>query len=887
MAVESVVNVRVKGSVIDFEQAVARIDRIAKQQQSRFAADQRRQVQLAKETAAKADLTPIFQKQTASIQSLRGELVKLAPALAAAFSVSEATAAADTWTRFNNSLAVAGLEGAKLAAVQDALYASAQKNGIQLESLGVLFGRASQAAGELGASQSQLLQFTDGITNALRVQGGSAASASGALLQLSQALGAGTVRAEEFNSINEGARPILEAVAQGSDRFGGSVAKLRAAVMDGTVSSKEFFQAFLAGASMLEEKAAKTALTVDASMTKLQNALVKYVGETDASLGATERLSQGLQLLAENLDSMFLAITVVGAAMTGRMVAPMIRAQVVTGLATVENMRYQASLASMAVAQGTMTASAVRATTAMTGLRGAMAFLGGPWTIAITAIGAALGYLAIKNMEAKKASSSLEDTLRDVDEALKATEWASKAASVATEGFAEHNDAARKLAESLTGQLGELADKYYEVAAAAKTAAINELMAKNASLETAISEQRAKIAEKRNDRTRLVTGPREPGALGAAGGLATLGIDPGATANVSRETAALNNLLNAQQDVLTRVRELNNTAATDPHWGGAAAIASVAGKPKGKGAGKSGPTAEELAAKRDAIQLDNEIALARERNDTAELRRLEFKKEQIGLINSLKEAGLKQTEAESLAESFIYAKKVAQLEAARKLAEVTPSKPWIIDPSTDSTFKTREERLDPLDDAIRSRQDELRDTFKNALRGGLEAGFAEGFPGIAEYISNTLRQRLLDNLINVITDGIFPQGGFGANVGGGWGMFSSASNFLGKIFGGHATGTSFSPGGWKMIGENGPELMRIPVGSQVFSNSDLRNSLSSAGNSGAVNTSVNIYTTVNADNSLVKEELQSMMIAVHQSAVTKAQSEFSRSMRQRNMKSLQ
>jgi hypothetical protein len=40
-------------------------------------------------------------------------------------------------------------------------------------------------------------------------------------------------------------------------------------------------------------------------------------------------------------------------------------------------------------------------------------------------------------------------------------------------------------------------------------------------------------------------------------------------------------------------------------------------------------------------------------------------------------------------------------------------------------------------------------------------------------------------------------------------------------FGGHAAGTDSSPGGWKMVGENGPELMNVRPGAGVISNSNL------------------------------------------------------------------
>ncbi|MGR6730310.1 tape measure protein, partial [Aeromonas veronii] len=81
-------------------------------------------------------------------------------------------------------------------------------------------------------TQGQLINFTDKVALALRVAGTDSQTASGALLQLSQALGSGTVRAEEFNSVQEGALPILQAVAAGFKEAGGSVSKLRQLVLE-------------------------------------------------------------------------------------------------------------------------------------------------------------------------------------------------------------------------------------------------------------------------------------------------------------------------------------------------------------------------------------------------------------------------------------------------------------------------------------------------------------------------------------------------------------------------------------------------------------------------------------------------------------------------------
>lgn len=212
--------------------------------------------------------------------------------------------AADAFTEFSNSLKVAGIQGEALAAVQSRLYTAANKSGVEVGALGQVFSRLSMSGKELGASQADILKFTDGVTAALRVQGGSAESASGALLQLSQAMGAGTVRAEEFNSILEGALPIAQAAARGMDGMGGSVAKLRTAVTEGKVSSQQFFDGLLKGFEYTKVQAESASLTIKGALTGMQNSFERFVGSIDQATGASNGLVSGINSLSKAMENL-------------------------------------------------------------------------------------------------------------------------------------------------------------------------------------------------------------------------------------------------------------------------------------------------------------------------------------------------------------------------------------------------------------------------------------------------------------------------------------------------------------------------------------------------------------------------------------------------------
>lgn len=232
-----------------------------------------------------------FERQMrASSAQISGSFRNLAGVFASAFSVQQLVRLADSFTRLQNNLKVAGLEGDGLARVQASLLDISQRYGTELEGMTAVFLKASLAQKELGASTSQIIQLNEIVAASLKITGTSAAQAQGALLQLGQALGSGVVRAEEFNSILEGALPLAQAAARGIDGMGGSVAKLRAAVADGNITSKQFFEGVLKGGVQTLADAEKATLTLAGGVTALTSALTVYFGEADKANGVSAAL---------------------------------------------------------------------------------------------------------------------------------------------------------------------------------------------------------------------------------------------------------------------------------------------------------------------------------------------------------------------------------------------------------------------------------------------------------------------------------------------------------------------------------------------------------------------------------------------------------------------
>lgn len=293
-----------QGLVVDVEARITKLERgLAKANEAqRRAAGQMERT--ARENARRIDAA--YDGVGVKMQRAMLGLARVGGGLLAGSALSRGigsyTRLADEATAMRNALSNAGLAGEELARVYEQLFASAQRNSAPVGSLVDLYSKLALTQNELGVSGDDLIRFTDGIAVALKVAGTDATAASGALLQLSQALGGGIVRAEEFNSVLEGAPTIAQAVARGLKEAGGSVAELRKLVVDGEVSSQAFFHAFEVGSAQLRQQAANSQSTVGQAMTRIGNSLVTAAGDFDEASGASASLARILGDLASGLD---------------------------------------------------------------------------------------------------------------------------------------------------------------------------------------------------------------------------------------------------------------------------------------------------------------------------------------------------------------------------------------------------------------------------------------------------------------------------------------------------------------------------------------------------------------------------------------------------------
>jgi tape measure domain-containing protein len=734
--------------------------------------------------AARADrrLANIFDRMGQNaVESLKEGLRGAAPAVAAAFSTTAIIQMSDAYTRFTNALKVAGLEGANLAKVQDELFRVAQANGVELEPLAQLYQRVAQSSKDLGIRQEQIVKITESVAAAIRISGGSAESASGAILQLGQALGGAKVQAEEYNSLLDGLSPLLQAVANGNAKYGGSVAKLTADVKAGNVASKDFANAIIAASAALQEKAQAGPLTFAQSMTNLQQALIRFVGETDKSLGVMARLTAGLTTLTNNVELLIPSIQVLAVAFSGRLAVAAGTATAAFVANTVVSTRMaQAQIAAIAAISGVSRAS-LTATVAVSRLSGAMAFFGGPIGLAITAVAAALFLLAQRAKEAERANAELVETAGGAKPAL--------------DNYSKALDAVEQASGKAASKARSHAQAMREEAAAAVVAA--RALATKAAADAKERSTRASAAlaeyEGRSDLSRGLGGAEIAGLEETRVGRA----QTQAAAAARRAKAAADGAAAAERNLKDLNGQLDRLLKGQPRFAAPAASAAAA-KSESKGGGS---VAKIDKAAQEAERAAKELAEA-------------FKRRQERL------------------ETTPY------IEDVVAMRDFTPAK----DPDLDISITPEEAGrsagaiVDGMAEALKERREAFRQEFAWTFSQGIQAAL-DG--DLKEFFSNWLRERAvvgLENALSKLADVIFDMNERNSSSGSG-GFFSAALNAVGSIFGGgRANGGPITAGRAYLVGERGPEMI-VPRTNGVV----IPNLAGMGGRSRAVQPIVNVY----------------------------------------------
>jgi tape measure domain-containing protein len=315
----------------------------------------------------------------------------------------------DTFKQLEGRLNTVTGSAAKTAKAQADLLALSQKSGTSIAANTGLYVRLNQSLDANQKKQFDVLKITETVAKSFAITGESAGAMQGAVTQLAQAIASDfKASSQEINSLIDQAPRLAQVVAA---ELGLRVpAEMKKMAEAGELSTDKFLSALQRGAATINAEYEQLGATVARSLTRLDNAFLVYIGQSNAIAASTSSLSLAIDGLAENFEDVADVALVLGAALSGRYVAALVAARVASFALARDTIAVQVALAGMQGVGARAAGSLMLLDKAALGARGAMALLGGPVGIALTAATAIYAFSDSSDDAAEK-TAALRDEM--------------------------------------------------------------------------------------------------------------------------------------------------------------------------------------------------------------------------------------------------------------------------------------------------------------------------------------------------------------------------------------------------------------------------------------------------------------------------------------------
>lgn len=260
-----------------------------------------------------ADSLRDLTKTTDEVGRLRAAILGLTAlsgaGITGAFTAAYLVQTADKAKLLSNQLRTVTSDFANMGAVQEKLFDISQRTKSNLEATTRIYARAARAGEAFGLSQEKVLTITETVQKAFAIGGATPQEAASAALQLSQGIASDRFGGDEYKSVSENAPVLRDAIAKALKVDIGTLRKMSE---EGKLTAKVVTNAILESADQITAAFAIMEPTVAQAFTTLDNAFLRYVGQTDEAYGLTEKLSNAIMGLADNFEevSKWIGITV-------------------------------------------------------------------------------------------------------------------------------------------------------------------------------------------------------------------------------------------------------------------------------------------------------------------------------------------------------------------------------------------------------------------------------------------------------------------------------------------------------------------------------------------------------------------------------------------------
>ncbi len=233
------------------------------------------------------------------LASVKATATGVAGAFAGAFATGQLVHYADTWNQLNGRLRLASTGSDDFAQSQRTLMDISQRTGTSFEANANLYSRIAASLRDAGYASADVAKVTETVATSLKLSGASTEEASSVITQLSQALGSGVLRGEEFNAIMESGGRLAKLLADG---LGTTVGGLRNMANNGQLTTEKIMP-LLTNVELLRKEFDTLPASISGSAQKVENAFMAWVGGANNAVGASSTLSGILDGLAKNIDT--------------------------------------------------------------------------------------------------------------------------------------------------------------------------------------------------------------------------------------------------------------------------------------------------------------------------------------------------------------------------------------------------------------------------------------------------------------------------------------------------------------------------------------------------------------------------------------------------------
>lgn len=246
---------------------------------------------------------------------MRSQLLALAGVSAGIGLGGDLIKMADDYARLQAKIKLATTSTEEMLAAQAGLETIAKTSYIGLSDVSNLYANIAPTMREAGNGQKEILTTIDSVSKSLALGGATATGSAAAILQLTQALGSGVLRGEEFNSIMENGRGIAVQLAQGMDV---PIGALRSMAQEGKLTADVVTAALIKQNTVINDLFSQTHTSVENAMTNVKTEFFIALGEMNKTLGVTAAISKNLLALADNMGVVFTGAALLAALLAGK-----------------------------------------------------------------------------------------------------------------------------------------------------------------------------------------------------------------------------------------------------------------------------------------------------------------------------------------------------------------------------------------------------------------------------------------------------------------------------------------------------------------------------------------------------------------------------------------